>query len=122
METVQPITEKVKTFEEACAVLGIDPLEIHFPDDKPDEVAYKKLKVIAAALNEGWVPNWDNGSEEKWFPWFNMDSSSGFSFFGCDDWRSASGVGSRLCFKSSELATYAGKQFIKFYEQYFQIK
>ncbi len=53
------ITDRVKTYEDACAVLGIDP-HTSMPDtsDCPKEdrrayIAFHKLVVITRALNEG---------------------------------------------------------------------
>src|SRR6478736_5653014 len=60
------ITERVKTFEDACELLSHDGTVT----GTPDEVAYKQLKVIAEALNEGWTPDWE-GDEYKWYPGFN---------------------------------------------------
>ena len=118
----------IKTFEAACKQLKLDPKKC-LPDVKgmPEHhqdstIAYAKLVIIAEALNDGWKPDWTNMSEWKYYPWFNMSSGSGLSCHGCGDRRSVSAVGSRLCFKSSELAKYAGTQFIKLYEQYFLLK
>lgn len=83
-----------------------------------DEVAYRLLKLICKSLNEGWEPDWDDHKQEKYSPWFEMGGSSGFRYYYYDDWDSDSTVGSRLCFKSKELAEYAGKQFTEVYKQY----
>ncbi len=85
--------------------------------DLPSDVrAYMILRLLAESLNEGWQPNWDDEDEINYYPWFDMrGSSSGFRFGGCDCWLSNSTVGSRLCFKSQELAEYAGKQFVDVY-------
>lgn len=112
----QKITDQVKTFEDACAVLGIMPFN---PTGTADEVAYIKLKTIIKALNEGWVPNWDDMDEKKYCPWWIMEG--GFSL---DDVRYRCGysfVSSRLCFKSEELAQYAAKQFHELYKEYFTL-
>lgn len=112
------ITQRVKTFEDACNIIGIDPGKFLCPCDTKDEAAFKKLKVIAKALNEGWQPDWTNSDQYKYYPWFNMSSGSGLA---CDDYDnncSHSTVGSRLCFKTSELAEYAGNQFIDLYTDY----
>lgn len=105
---------------------------------EPDEIAYIKLKAIAQVLNEGWTPQFTI-NEYRWFPWFvlytkeeidtmNEEQRSrvvlrsyvsavayGGVAYACafDDssYASASG-GSRLAFKTKELAAYAGKQFI----------
>jgi hypothetical protein len=113
------IMDRVKSYADAVIVLGRKAIIVS--TDTDDEVAYKELKLIAEALNEGWKPNWDDHNECKYYPWFNM-SSSGLSDgdFGCSC--SGSGVGSRLCFKSEELAKYAGKQFIDLYTKLFIIK
>jgi len=112
------ITERVKTFEDACEVLGIDFVDFE-EDETADEIAYRQLKIVCQALNEGWKPDWSDSQESKYYPWFNMDQSdSGFSYYyyGCIS--SISLVGSRLCFKSSKLAEYAGKQFLTIYKAF----
>ena len=121
------ITKKVKSFEDACSVLGINPEEfkIQYPEKVSHHakalVAHMKLVIIAEALNEGWKPDWENREWDKYFPWFTMGSPSGVgvSCSGYDVWDSSSAVGSRLCFKSRELAKYAGTQFEDLYKEYF---
>ena len=112
---------KIKTFAEACKALKIkasavpDFSKIPLHHRKALEAHYK-LVVITEALNEGWKPDWKDYSEDKYYPWFKND---GFSFDGVGGWFASSAVGSRLCFKSEELAKYAGKKFIKLYKDYF---
>ena len=117
--------KKIKTFEDACKALKINPallLDVSMlPEgDRKHIIANYKLIKIAEALNEGWKPDWENYNERKYYPWFSMDTPSGFgfSYSHCDHSLSSSGVGSRLCFKSSELAEYAGKQFEAIYNDY----
>lgn len=76
------------------------------------EAQYKMI-VIAEALNEGWIPDWDTYNEYKYYPWFEMSPSS-FAFGGsfCDSASAAAGSGSRLKFRTRELSEYAAKQFI----------
>lgn len=90
--------EDIKTFEDACKKSGIDPHSIGLYGDTPDELAYKKLKVITRAINGDWVLDWNNTNQRKWFPWFNLSSGFGFdsSYYGYSN--SHSTVGSRLCF------------------------
>ena len=122
------IKERIKTFDDVIRELGDDPEEFKNAIsimDEPDEIAYVKLKLIAKALNEGWTPDWSNGEWDKWYPWFKMDDSSSAGRFSFDDaaYRgSASVVGSRLCFKSKDLATYAGTQFLDIYKDFFTVK
>lgn len=105
---------------------------------------YSQLCVITAALNEGWTPKFIKG-ERRYFPYFflytdeeirNMSeeeksrvvcrSGSYASAYGGVSCAVAcygsayvcANIGSRLAFKTRELANYAGKQFIKLYANY----
>jgi len=120
--TPKNIMERVKTADDAFAIKGITIGSIVNDNDTTDEIAYKILKVIAEVLNEGWVPDWKNNNQYKYYPWFDLSSGSGLSYHVFDYRHSTSFVGSRLCFKSEELAEYAGKQFIKEYTDFFIIK
>jgi hypothetical protein len=117
----EKITDRVKTWPDVLKVLGIP--ETHFLNstqfDSPDEIAYKQLKCITRALNEGWIPDWDNNSQYKHYPWFYMDSENGFRLDFVYYCNSSSDVGSRLCFKSEELALYAVAQFLPIYKTFF---
>jgi hypothetical protein len=121
----QKITDRVKTFSDACSVLGVNPDHLAFEGipgelqkDEQSIRAYAMLILVARSLNEGWKPDWTNHSQYKYYPWFTMESGSGLAYNDCAYRCSGSGVGSRLCFKSRELAEYAGKQFRDLYNQY----
>ena len=91
-------------------------------DLSKDEVAYRIIKLLCKSLNEGWTPDWDDSSESKHYAWFDMrGGSSGFRFLDYDYWFAGTFVGSRLCFKTRELAEYAGKQFVEVYKDYMVI-
>lgn len=117
--------DKIKTFEDACEALGITTELPNFsamPESEQKALtAHYKLVIIAKALNEGWTPDWENGRWDKYYPWFTMGSPSGVGFSDCAyvGWSTHSSVGSRLCFKSRELAEYAGRQFEELYKDYF---
>lgn len=117
------IMDRIKTYEDACNVLGLGCHKVWSDYDSVDEIAYKKLKVIIKVLNEGWIPDWKNSNEYKYYPWFEMTKKPGSGFLSSDSdgWRSLSSVSSRLAFKSRELALYAGKQFEKIYYDYMVI-
>jgi hypothetical protein len=89
-----------------------------------DEKAYRILKLLAKSLNGGWLPDWSNSDEYKYVPWFWMDNrgSSGFRFIDDAYWNSNSNVGSRLCFKSKELAVHAGTHFLGVYQAFMIIQ
>ena len=130
VKTVAPkdITKRVKTYADACAVLGIEPMneavlvKLGFTND---EIAYRKLKTIAEALNEGWRPDWANTNEYKYWPWFVYDTAT--AGFSCATTPYAAShttayVGSRLCYKTRELAAYAGRKFAGLYNEFLLIK
>ena len=148
------IMERVKTFEDACEVLGEEHqyvkayrewMRISYAECK-DITAYLKLRIICAALNEGWKPKFD-GDECRYYPWFYIytkeeyekldedekkecrvvgrSSSNAYAHggveyslaFGASSY-SYSYYGSRLAFKTIELAEYCGKQFIDIWERF----
>lgn len=114
------ITDRIKTFEDACRETGDDPRL--FVEGTKDEIAYKKLKVITAALNQEWTPDWNNLNQPKWYPWFYMDAP-GFRFYAsyCTFTSARAGAGSRLRFASEELSNYAAKQFLHLYQDYMTV-
>lgn len=126
-ETFNPgrITDRVKTFEDAASIVGIsDNLKTFLDYNGNDSImlgaqAMAKLSIIAKALNEGWEPDWTNEDEYKYYPYFNnYKPGFGFSAYDTDAWNTVTLCGSRLCFKTRELAIYAGKQFLKEYNQF----
>ncbi len=112
------ITDWFESFEDGCALTGEDPNDQKFFTGTPDEIAYKKLKVIVRALNEGTVLSYADPNQRKWYPWFEY-SGSGFRFYVASYGYSFaySSGGSRLCFHNEELAVFAGKKFIALYNQ-----
>lgn len=143
----KPVTERIKTFEDACKELGEDNSfvkeyrAISKPEMGADLLAYLKLRIIAAALNEGWVPQF-TGDEYRYYPWFVLYSKKEWYAFAEEDRRKRGmeicgdaddgayavffytssyssrpnalgllNLGSHLFFKTWELAQYAGKQF-----------
>jgi len=121
------IKDRIKHFADVLSYHGIsnDEFKKQCEDLTDDEIAYKKLKLIVSALNEGWTPDWQNDNEWKYYPWFDMDDSSSsgrFSFHCSGNRYSHSYCGSRLCFKSSDLCEYAAKTFLDIYRKFFIIK
>ena len=75
----RPVTERIKTFEDAYNELGEDdPLVMHYEAYKKadtgwigadqDVTAFLKLRIICKALNEGWEPQFTE-DEVRWYPW-----------------------------------------------------
>ena len=149
-----PVTERIKTLDDACNALDDEhPFVTQYrltagaykgDPMTEDFIAYLKLRIIVAALNEGWEPKFTE-DEYRYFPWFRFyteeeyneldneekercaphsdgNTVSWVGFVVCHSWNDVSFsdtvVGSRLALRTSELAIYAGKQFIKEYLDY----
>jgi len=111
-----------------------------------DILAYATLRVITEALNEGWKPQFTEG-ELRWYAWYDFISKeklesmtdeekeecrvvlrsgggagAGGGLVSSDAYYVSSfsypSVGSRLAFKSEELAEYAAKQFGDIYADF----
>lgn len=80
----RPVTERIKTFEDACNELGEDHPMVSVYDALvtrangeqslaewmgKDVVALLKLRIITEALNEGWHPKFTE-DEYRYYPWF----------------------------------------------------
>lgn len=152
----RPVTERIKTFEDAYYALDSEhPLRKEWDALAEairqscfvgkDIVAFLQLRIIAAALNEGWKPEFTE-DEYRYYPYFvlytqkeidDMDeedkkelwlfggnsftgSSCGLAYSFSDvAWSySYANFSARLAVKSSELAKYFGKQFIAIWADY----
>lgn len=142
----RPETERIKTFEDCLKELGSTNLlvcEYNTIVDKvqisSDILAYLKLRIVTAALNEGWEPTFEY-NEWRYWPYFRLYTkeqaerlsdkdkkellvvggrANYLALCGLSSARSNGGfphsltnVGARLAFKSRELALYAGRQFL----------
>lgn len=136
----RPVTERIKTFEDACGELGEENALVQAyrtaefntsgnQDDVSDVVAYIKLRIIVAALNEGWEPKFTE-DEYRYYPWFSLYTKEqydaldndrkgrvvyrgSYAYATTSASNSSAYVGSRLVFRTDELAAYAGRQFIE---------
>lgn len=128
---MEKITDKIKSFEDACKHLRLNPNDLPVVDMLPEKdrksiIAFYKLTIIIRALNEGWEPDWSNWVEWKYYNWFYVEKgedqrSSGFRSDGTVCTYASAGAGSRLCFKNIELAKYAAEQFKELYREYLLI-
>ena len=148
------IMERVKTFDDACELLGEDHqyvkayrewMRIYYAECK-DISAYLKLRIIAAALNEGWKPTFSDG-ECRYYPWFYIYTKREYEKLNKDEKKKCRVVGrqsydayalgfvvfssvnistsysysyhgSQIIFKTRELAEYCEKQFVDIWADY----
>ena len=122
---------EIKTFEDACIALKIDTTVPDFSATPVKHqkalIAHYKLVIIVEAVNEGWEPDYSNNKEYKYELWPDViedktkPSGFGLSYNGYGGWATLTTVGSRLCFKSGEIAEYTFETFKQLYEDYLLI-
>lgn len=91
----RPVTERIKTFEDACNELGEDHPMVSVYDALvsrangeqslaewmgKDAVAFLKLRIITEALNEGWHPKFTE-DECRYYPWFYIYTKEEYDNF-----------------------------------------
>lgn len=130
----EDITNRVKSYADACKVLGIEPMDedsMKAQGFRPDEIARRQLETITEALNEGWKPNWADTDEYKYYPYFYIEISEvqteddtygafaglSYAITHYAATHSIAYLGSRLCFHDRETARYAGRTFTNLYAQ-----
>ena len=141
-DAVDELEERRNEGDEKAGYLLDDWYETSTESD--DLNAYLKLRIITYALNEGWEPKYTQ-DEYRWFPWYwlktkeeieelceeekkrvvgrasdNAFAYGGLVFAYASHASSSSNAsyGSRLAFKSKELAEYAGMQFREIYADF----
>lgn len=87
-------------------------------------IALNELFTIAQAWNkeDGFVPDFSDKEQDKWFPWFEYNrDTAGVVFASASRTPSHAYayIGSLLCFKSSARAAQFGKQFVYLYNKVF---
>jgi len=113
----------IKTFEDACKKLSLNPNDIvrlfdNFPSKhKKHLIAEYKLVLIFEAINDDWEADYNN-DECKYYPYFIWDKSSGFSFHSSNCYLSDSYVSSLLSTNTREKSEYIGEQFIDIYDDF----
>ena len=131
----RPVTERIKTFEDACNELGEDNLMVRVYQTLiaragkteqslaewmgKDVVAFLKLRIITEALNEGWHPKFTE-DEYRYYPWFYIYTKEEYDNFSEEEKRRcvgrasshASANGGLVCsnasYASSSSSTYDG--------------
>jgi hypothetical protein len=113
--------ENINSMEDVRLYHGIEPQEsiikIQVPEclDRHMQaiIMYAEALLIAEAINDGWIPDWNNSNQPKFSPWFEMRDTPGFGFSGthCFFTFTLTGTGSRLCFQTETKTKHFGMKF-----------
>ena len=106
----------VLTFEDACNKLKITS---QIPNDigiRIENIARYKLSIICEVLNDGWVPNWNDSAQFKYFHWFNMNG--GFSYYATYYHYTIASVPSALYLKTKDMSYYMGNHYLSLYKDF----
>ncbi len=114
--------EDIKTVEDACKVLGETDNEVrqlrllqNIPNLDRKTLAGQELIVVIKALNNGWIADWNNHSQYKYYPWFYLGKD--FHLDGVDAYYSSSNVSARLCFLRKKDCEEAVEKFFNEYKE-----
>ena len=109
---VAPLLENLTSYENACTILGEDPVS--------SDINIKILKIVKAAnfITNGcktWVPDFENSSQLKYYVYFQKVSGS-WRVIGafCD----VAIVGSGFYFENKETCLIIVKRFISLYSEW----
>jgi hypothetical protein len=120
------MNKELTPYQSACKVLGIKPIpELKYRTNLDDVSvdAYKRLIICIRAKNtidgKPWVPVYD-GNETHYWPYFRKNTSGfGFSHAAYGHWLTRTDVGSRLEYRSRQLAEEGAREFESLYNDYF---
>lgn len=117
------IIDRIKTWEDVLKEKGLDEDEVlthKNPKTKKQKFqnACDKLQLIHEVLNEGWIPDFNNTNQYKYYPWFKKVGGRWVydCYCYCGDYGAIVGFGFYL--KNSELSIYSGNQFLDIWVDY----
>lgn len=122
IDTSEKLMDRVKNFDDILNIAG-KTLEEVIPYKNPKTKtqksinAYAKLQLVQDVLNKGFVFDFKNANQYKYFPYFKYEAQGGwvfcsYSYYYCNS------IAGAAYFKTSELATFAGETFINEYKEF----
>ncbi len=117
------VITRVKSVQDAAKELNINMPVVYAREvsNTPPSIGSKigtfvDLAIVAEALNEGWVPDWPNHQQTKYYPLYELGATD-IVFINVAEAHSVFFV--PIVYKSEELARYAGTQFLYLYRDLF---
>lgn len=119
-EIKKDVTERIKTFDDACREAGTTEKEFEKKYSILDAQGYasEQFKLLRNVVNENWQPNWDDSNEYKYFIWYDMRGKGSLDFVDYRYWDTYAPGSS--CFKTEKLARFIESQFPDIIRTYFK--
>lgn len=121
LKTFQPnIMERIKSFDDVCKEMGVNPKKYICESEDPDDIAANAIRqslLISRCFNADTKEeiDWSNSNQYKYFHVYTFSPSSGWSLFSVANWYSLTYCGSRQPFLNREHAEYAWETFKEIY-------
>lgn len=106
----------IKTFEDACKKLKLFP-SVPLVSIVPERfrkriIAAYKLMVIYEAINNGWIPDWSNNRQWKFYPILEvLPSGTGFLYSYYSSCLNRTSISSCLCTDTCDKALFIAEHF-----------
>lgn len=112
---IEKIRKSVNPYKEVCKELNIRELTISSFNSLPLEQRKKALTLhkilnIEKVFAEGWIKNWNNRNEYKYYPYY-IKEDSGWRLYSC----SYASPGAPAYYKTREIALFIGEIFKDIY-------
>lgn len=115
MEAIRKLSKKpvkkdlfqITTYEEVCKELKED-LKIN---------PYDKIKQIEKLFNQSWTKNWNDLNQNKYYPYFNLNTTTGVVGFCGSVTLAYGGYGQVAFYKDKQTSDYIGKTFWNIYKE-----
>lgn len=123
INTPKKLMDKIKNFDDILNIAG-KTLEEVIPYKNPKTKtqksinAYAKLQLVQDVLNEGFVFDFKNSNQYKYFPYFKHEAQGGWVCYDYGNYGCYSSCAEAAYFKTSELAMFAGKTFLNEYKEF----
>lgn len=114
--------EDIKDYSDVCKKLCIKELtEVsfhHVPmSQRKKLLAAHKIMNIARLFNGDWEVNWEDGSQRKWYPYFEYEAGPGWCFF-YSNYRDAYSSAQVAFYKDENTSNHCGRLFISIYKDF----
>ena len=121
----QTLLERVKNISDVYKELKRKELTIEdfsfLPENKRKKaLAFQQIQDICEVFTEGWIIDWNNRSQYKYYPYFIKNQNSGISGWSVDGVRNClyTSYGAPCFYKNESTAKHCGNLFLEIYNNY----